>query len=164
MRRAILIISLVGILALVLGVMAVGAETFRNFGTHLTGADEVPVVVTLAQGQAIFRLSDDGETLSYKLIVANIVDVTQAHIHLKGEGAQTGPVAAWLYPSGPPATLIPGRSNGVLAEGDIVETELVGPAAGMSMADFLAAIQSGRAYVNVHTSANPPGEIRGDLP
>jgi hypothetical protein len=52
----------------------------------------------------------------------------------------------------------------VLAEGDIVETELVGPAAGMSMADFLAAIQSGRAYVNVHTSANPPGEIRGDLP
>jgi hypothetical protein len=164
MRRAILIVSLVGVLVLALGVMAVGAENFRNFGTHLTGEDERPVVVTLAQGQAIFRLSDDGNTLSYKLIVANIENVTQSHIHLRSTGSETGPVAAWLYPSGPPATLIPGRSDGVLAEGEIVAGELVGPAAGWTMAQFLAAIESGSAYVNVHTTAHPPGEIRGNLP
>ena len=37
---------------------------------------------TRARGVAIFRLAPDGESLSYRLIVANIQDVTMAHIHL----------------------------------------------------------------------------------
>lgn len=164
MRKPILLASLVAALAVAFGAFAANAETFRNFGTHLNGDNERPVVVTLAQGQAIFRLSDDGNTLSYKLVVANIEDVTQAHIHLKAASSENGPVAAWLYPPAPPAVLIPGRSDGVLAEGEVVASELVGPASGWTMAQFLDAISSGRAYVNVHTTAHPPGEIRGNLP
>ncbi len=42
----------------------------------------MPVRETLAEGQAIFHLSDDGSTLSYKLIVANIDNLVASHIHL----------------------------------------------------------------------------------
>jgi hypothetical protein len=29
--------------------------------------------------------------------------------------------------------------------------------------DLLAALQQGNTYVNIHTAAHPPGEIRGQL-
>jgi hypothetical protein len=135
----------------------------HNFRTHLTGNEEVPPVDTRAQGQAIFQLSKDGTELSFKLIVANIQNVTQAHIHLGAFGVN-GPVVVWLYPAGPPAQLIPGRFQGVLAEGVITEaTTLFGPLAGQSLSDLLDAIRAGNTYVNVHTSQFPPGEIRGQI-
>jgi hypothetical protein len=141
----------------------VSASSSKNYRTHLSGDEEVPVVVTNAQGQALFKLSKDGNELHYKLNVANIENVTQAHIHLGATGA-TGDVVAWLYPvSGPPATLIPGPTNGTLAEGIITTDDLVGPLIDNTLADLLAAIVAGNTYVNVHTSANPPGEIRGQL-
>ncbi|HJR79454.1 MAG TPA: CHRD domain-containing protein, partial [Anaerolineales bacterium] len=54
----------------------------RNFAVPLSGAAERPTPVdTNARGVAIFHLSKDGTELSYKLIVANIDDIVQAHIH-----------------------------------------------------------------------------------
>ena len=138
------------------------AAAAHNFRTHAHGGEEVPSVDTRAQGQALFQLSRDGETLSYKLIVANIVDVTMAHIHLAPAG-ETGDVVVWLYPSAPPPALIPGRTDGVLAEGEIDAADLVGPLAGMDLDELVAVLRSGDAYVNVHTEANPPGEIRGQI-
>jgi hypothetical protein len=134
----------------------------RNFRAHLSGSEEVPPADTRAQGQAIFQLSKDGTELSYKLIVANIENVTMAHIHLAPRG-QNGPVVVWLYPEGPPPQLISGRFNGVLAEGVITEADLVGPLAGASFDDFIAEIRAGKTYVNVHTSQFPPGEVRGQI-
>ncbi len=134
----------------------------RNFNAHLSGGEEVPPVETLATGQAIFQLSKSGDELSYKLIVANIQDVTQSHIHLAPAGANGG-VVAWLYPSEPPAVLIPGKFNGVLAEGTITAADLTGSLAGMDLSDLIAEIEAGNAYVNVHTSAYPGGEIRGQI-
>ena len=58
----------------------------HHYGTHLTGDNEVPVRDTGGQGQATFKLNDDGTELSYKLNVANIENVTQAHIHLAAAG------------------------------------------------------------------------------
>jgi hypothetical protein len=140
----------------------VTATSDKNFRTHLSGDNEVPPVETLAQGQAIFKLSKDGTELYYKLIVANIENVMMAHIHI-GEPDENGPVAVWLYPDSPPPILIPGRFNGVLAEGIITEGDLVGPLIGMSMSDLLDVIKSGNAYVNVHTEQYPGGEIRGQI-
>jgi hypothetical protein len=85
-----------------------------------------------------------------------------AHIHLAPAGAN-GSVVAWLYPSSPPAQLIPGRSNGILAEGVITAANLIGPLAGGSMEDLLEAMQAGNTYVNVHTVQFPGGEIRGQI-
>ena len=90
----------------------------HNLGTHLSGAEEVPVRDTNAQGQAIFQVNPEGTAISYKLNVANIENVTQAHIHLAPAGSNGG-IVAWLYPAAPPSQLIPGRSQGTLGEGEI---------------------------------------------
>lgn len=140
----------------------VGATAVENLRAHARGREEVPPVDTRAQGQAVFQVSDDGEELTYKLIVANIEDVLMAHIHQAPAGVN-GPIVVWLYPSAPPPQLIPGRTQGVLAEGTITAGDLTGPLEGMDLDDLLADLRGGNAYVNVHTEANPPGEIRGQI-
>jgi len=107
-------------------------------------------------------LAADGTTLSYKLLVANIQDVTQAHIHLAPPGVP-GLIIAWLYPAAPPALHIPGGFQGVLAEDVITADDLVGPLDGQPLSALVEAIRSGGAYANVHTVQFPPGEIRGQI-
>lgn len=159
--RSRLFIVLLFVLSLVV-VSTVAAQPPRpeNFRTHLSSGEEVPTNDSKATGQAIFQLR--GDALHYKVIVANIENVTMAHIHLAPAGVN-GPVVAWLYPDGPPAQLIPGRFNGILGEGVITSADLVGPLAGMTLADLVNAIKAGNTYVNVHTSQYPGGEIRGQI-
>jgi hypothetical protein len=128
-----------------------------NFVAVLSGGEEVPAVEMKSRGVASFQLSPDGTELSYRLIVANINEVSAAHIHLAPSGVN-GPVVAFLF-NGP----IVESANGVLAQGTITADDLTGPLAGQSLADLVAEIQSGNTYVNVHTSANPGGEIRGQI-
>ncbi len=134
----------------------------QTFVAPSSGPQEVPPNDSLARGQAIFRLSADGEELDYRLIVANLDDVTQAHIHLAPAGVN-GPVGVWLYPAGPPAQLIPGRSSGVIATGTITAEDLVGPLEGQDLSALVDAMRAGGTYVNVHTSQLPSGEIRGQI-
>jgi len=138
------------------------SRDLQNFRTHLDGEEEVPVRDTLAQGQANFKLNDAGTAISYKLNVANIENVTQAHIHLGAPGVSGG-IVVWLYPSAPPSKLIPGRSDGTIGEGEITAASLVGGLAGKPLSDLLKEIKNGNAYVNVHTSRFAPGEIRGQI-
>lgn len=138
------------------------SKTDHIFRAHLSGEQEVPPVDTRATGQAIFKLSKDGTVLSYKLIVANIKDVTMAHIHLAPAG-ENGPVVVWLYPEGPPPQLIEGATNGILAQGVITNVDLQGELEGASLEDLVDIIKSGGAYVNVHTETHGGGEIRGQI-
>ena len=145
-----------------LAVAGTAAAENDTYHARLSGQQEAPAVDTRASGQAFFRLSADGTSLHYRLIVANIDDVLMAHIHLAPAGVN-GPVAVWLYPAGPPPVLIDGRFQGVLAAGAITSANLVGPLAGQTLEDLLVALESGGAYVNVHTLAFPGGEIRGQI-
>jgi hypothetical protein len=138
------------------------AASSDHFRAHATGRDEVPANSSRAQGQAQFRLGADGESLHYKLIVANIHNVTQAHIH-RGAPGVNGGVVVWLYPPSPPAQLIPGRSQGVLFEGTITDADVVGTLATEGLEGLLREIRAGNTYVNVHTSQFPLGEIRGQI-
>lgn len=133
-----------------------------NFHAHAKGSEEVPSVDTRAQGQATFRLARDGNSVEFKLNVSNIEDVLMAHIHLAPAGSNGG-VVVWLYPAGPPPQLIPGRHQGELASGTFTADDLVGPLAGASLGDLIEAMRNGGAYVNVHTTANPGGEVRGQI-
>jgi hypothetical protein len=149
-----------------------------NFGTPLSAAEEPPVAVvnnSRARGNAIFQLSADGLSLSYRLIVANIENVTQAHIH-QGPAGTNGPIVVWLYPStSPPAGPNgAGRIDGVIATGTITAANMIGPLTGQPFSALIAEIKSGNTYVNVHTNDGvaptntgpgdfPGGEIRGQL-
>lgn len=159
--RRLLVLAVSAALALVVALPA-GAGNDRTFNAHLTGGQETVPVDTNAQGQAMFKLSKDGESLAFKLVAANIEDVLMAHIHLAPAGSN-GNIVVWLYPDGPPPQLIEGRFSGVLAEGVITADDLVNDLAGQDLSALLDAIQAGNTYVNVHTTANPGGEIRGQI-
>jgi hypothetical protein len=151
--------SAVAFLAVFGSAAGVGAQP-QTFVAHLSASQEVqtPAIVSNAQGQAIFQLSADGNALGYELIVANISDVQAAHIHLAPAGTN-GQVVAFLFHG--PATS--GRTQGVLAQGTITAADLIGPLAGHPLSDLVSAMQAGNTYANVHTSAHPAGEIRGQI-
>lgn len=130
----------------------------RNFPASLKGREEVPPVDTKAAGQAKFQLSKDGSELAFKLIVANIEDVTQAHIHLAPVGVN-GDIVVFLFGFDPAGV----TTNGILSEGTITTDDLIGPLLGATLDDLVAELRSGDAYVNVHTIVHPGGEIRGQI-
>ena len=142
-----------------------------NFGTPLSAGEEVmPAGVvndSRARGNAIFHLNADGTELSYKLIVANISNVFQAHIH-RAQAGVNGPIVVWLYPSTAPAPgpTNGGRIDGVIAEGVITSANLVGSLAGQPLSALVTLLSTDGAYVNVHTSdgAAPPNTGPGDFP
>ena len=163
--------ALLGAFALGLAVIGgAGAGLNANWSDHLTGDQEVPARPTTGQGQAIFHLSDDGESIDYRLIATNIDNVRQAHIHIGAAGAN-GPVVVFLYGLVPPGG---GRQTGVLATGSFTADDFIGPLTGQPFSALVEAMRAGNAYVNVHTDdgvapANtgpgdfPGGEIRAQI-
>jgi hypothetical protein len=169
MRTRVVRLVVFSLLIMVASVGVVSAAN-TNYKAHLTGDNEVPARDTRAQGQATFKLSDDGSALHYKLNVANIENVIAAHIHLGAPGVN-GPVVAFLYGPVPPGG---GRTQGVLAEGTITAANLTGPLAGQPLSALMDAIEAGNTYVNVHTNDGvgatntgpgdfPGGEVRGPI-
>ncbi len=126
------------------------------FTALLSGSETVPMpVVTNASGTAEFELSADGKRLTFELTVADIESVFAAHIHLGGRG-ENGEIAVFLF-EGDPVSL-----TGVLAQGTITDGDVVSSAV-TSLSELLPVMRCSEAYVNVHTNANPGGEIRGQV-
>jgi hypothetical protein len=158
-------IALVAAALLASAVLAARPNQSWHFVAPLSGDEEVPPTSSQGRGVAIFHLSDDGMSLTYQLIASNIENITQAHIHCCAPAGATAGVEVWLYPEdGPPPELIAGRHDGVLATGTITAEDMVNVLAGQPLSALVAEIQEGDAYVNVHTTQIPPGEIRGQLP
>lgn len=151
---------------LLLGGVAAAAGA-RQYRAHLNGAQEIPpagvVVETNGQGQARFTLSEDGQRLAYALNVANTAPITQAHIHLGATG-QNGAIVVDLAIYGPlDGTGGSVERNGRLVEGEITAASLKGPLAGQPLSALVTMLESGDAYVNVHTLRYPAGEVRGQI-
>jgi len=133
------------------------APRHRHFRASLSGDAEVPPVDTAASGTARFSVNRDRTEVHYTLRVRDLGDATAAHIHV-GAAGENGPVAAVLFSSDSPVS-----TSGVLARGVITDAGLVGPLEGMSLIDLLELLETDGAYVNVHTVANPGGELRGQI-
>ena len=135
------------------------AQQDQEFTANLTGDSEVPPVTTNATGTAEFELNDDGDEMSYDLEVEDIEGVLFAHIH-QGSDSENGPIVVTLFNAtdGPTDEI-----DGTLESGDFAAEDFEGPLQGQNMTDLVDAIEGGQAYVNVHTEANPPGEVRGTI-
>ena len=113
-----------------------------------------PVTNAVASGN--FRATLSGSSLGFTLTASGAF-MTQAHIHL-GAAGTNGPVIAFLY--GPNAA----GTNAITQSGTITAANFIGPMAGKTWADFVTALNAGQLYVNIHSIANPGGEIRAQIP
>lgn len=133
---------------------------------NLTGAAERPQpVTTTASGDFIAAVRDTTtiagkkDSLAVILFALGVRDIdaaTAAHIHAGGPD-EAGPVMVLLF--GGPTT---GNDfTGDLSVAEISRTSTF--TAPFTLDSVLARMRNGTAYVNVHTSANPGGEIRGQI-
>jgi NADPH-dependent ferric siderophore reductase len=125
-----------------------------QFTAALSGANEVPAVVSAATGDATVRFNANQSAISVDLTTAGLTNATASHIHFGAAGANGG-VMFSLF-AGPGA--FPSPLTKTLTSADF--TAVPGAA---TYAEAVNAIMSGNAYINVHTQANPNGEIRGQL-
>jgi aldose sugar dehydrogenase len=131
-----------------------------HFGTVLRGAEENPPVTTNAGAVAEFTL-ESSTTMSYKLWAsAPIVAARAAHIHL-GAYTQNGPVVVTLFEDAAGKNFVAGD---LIAQGTITAASITArPSFAATIASLVERMRQGRAYTNLHTAANPGGEIRGQI-
>jgi hypothetical protein len=149
--------SLIAALALLLGAGAQAhAQTVRLTAT-LSGGSETPAVLTGAAGTAEVFVNLGQRTVTYEIEIFNIPTTTTAgHFHVGGPGL-AGPIVVDLTP--------PGVTDDFSLKGSAQASALrPRPEQGIrTWDDFIQALVGGQLYVNIHTTTNPGGEIRGQL-
>lgn len=157
--------------ALVLLLAAGLAHAAVIFTTYMDGPSENPAVPSPGTGFAQVTFDGDAHTLRVELTFADLVGTTTvAHIHCCVD--EPGTVGVATFPGtfpGFPAGVTSGIYDGTW---DLLDTASYtaaflnnfggGTALGAEAA-LLQGMLDGRAYVNVHTSFAPGGEIRGFL-
>ena len=108
----------------------------------LDGKSEVPANASAGTGTADIDYDPASKKLSWKLTYSGLSGpATAAHFHGPAEAGKNGGVAVAI----PNATSSPAEGSATLTDAQA--------------ADLVA----GKYYVNVHTAANPGGEIRGQV-
>jgi hypothetical protein len=143
--------------ALLVGAAAASAQVVVATAT-LGGGDETPILLSGAAGTAEVAIDTTAKEFAVTLRIFNLPTTpTAGHIHVGSKGI-AGPVVV-DFPA------IAGRL------GDFVTTFRVGEASFRANAaigintidDVIQAVANGNAYVNIHTTTFPGGEIRGQL-
>jgi|SRR5688572_6250546 len=131
-----------------------------NMTATLSPGEETPApgLLTGSVGTATVAVDATNEEIAVTLALFNFsTGTTAGHIHVGPRGIAGPVVINFPIPTG--------------RTGDLPLTFRVGTAAFVArpeigiatMQDAIQAIVGGNAYVNIHTSANPGGEIRGQL-
>ena len=134
--------TLIGVIVAVAFVSPPALAEMMSFKADLNGASEVPPVATQAKGSLTATYDTVSKQLSWKGTVSGLsANATAAHFH--------GPAE-------------PGKNAGVLV-----------PAPGITTGDFQGSaaltddqaktLTAGQTYFNIHTAANPNGEVRGQV-
>ena len=138
----------------------------------LEGLQETPAVITGATGSFLLDIGKNDTSFDFELSYEGIEggSVTQAHIHV-GQANVAGGIVIFLCtnltpPAGvpvPPRCPTPsGTVTGTRTAADVLAQTTQGVSAG-ELSAVLTAIREGVAYANVHTTASPAGEIRGQI-
>jgi hypothetical protein len=130
-----------------------------TFTAALHGGNENPGVTTGSAGTATVTWNTATKAGTYRVDVFNMpVGTTASHIHVGAPGVNGPVVINFTVPVG-------GISNDYGLTGTFACSDVVNRAAqGInSCEDFEQALLLNNTYVNVHSTANPGGEIRGQL-
>ncbi len=123
------------------------SQTSVMFTAKLDGSQEVPAVTTTASGTGTFVLSANGTKLTYNVTVNGLSGpITGSHFHNGAAGTSAGVVKTVSF-------------TGNTVSGVWSSTDASQPFTDLLLSELLR----GRLYLNVHTSANPGGEIRGQV-
>jgi CHRD domain len=129
-------------LALGATVVFAGPAFAEKMKATLDGKSEVPAVTTSGTGTADIDYDAATKKLTWKLTYSGLSGpATAAHFHGPAEPGKNAGVAVAI----PNATSSPAEGSATLTDAQA--------------ADLMA----GKYYVNVHTAANPGGEIRGQV-
>jgi hypothetical protein len=108
----------------------------------LDGASEVPPTTTAGKGAADIDYDPASKKLSWKVTYSGLSGpATAAHFHGPAEADKNAGVKVPI----PNATASPAEGSATLTD------------------EQAADLMAGKYYVNVHTAANPGGEIRGQV-
>ena len=120
--------------------VAAASSFAKDMAVTLSGDQEVPPVTTAASAAGTITVNDD-KSVSGSVMTKGIA-ATAAHIHEAAKG-KNGPVIIPLTKSGDNTFTV---------------------AAGAKLTDAqLESLKAGNLYVNVHSAANPGGELRAQL-
>jgi hypothetical protein len=146
MRKA----TFAGVLASAMMLSTAAANATLIFQATLSGAAQG----SSATGAATVTLENDNTTLDVDVTFSGLIGgpATAAHIHCCAPATGTAPVVL-------PFTGFPSAPSGTYVHTFDLTTDLTG----ITVASFLANLESGLAYVNIHNTQFPAGEIRGQL-
>lgn len=120
-----------------------------TYAAELRGSNENPPVTTGAFGSAFVTFDPINNTVTWEVNTTGIANPSLAHIH-RGAAGVNGPIVVDFATS---AAQIPGgRTSGTRSVANLSQTD---------RENLLNA--PGGFYVNVHSSAHPTGELRGQL-
>lgn len=135
------------------------ADSQLEANATLTGSQEVPPNGSAMRGNADIEF-ENGKLKVALRVRNNTNDIFAAHIHCAPPGVN-GPIGVTLFMGSFTAP------SGLLVRGKFTTPDAGNACGWDSIAEVVADIQSGNAYVNVHTTAAsggiPTGEIRGNL-
>ena len=175
-RKVVLGLMVLGLTLGTLAIFGCGEDDNNEVqkSADLEVANERPPISQSASGSgtAHLTISDDGSEVTFILTYTGLTNVTQAHIHVVNSSELAGPVSVFYCTNigGAPAGTIGGQacptSAGTVAGTwhalDLIPRDQTptSPAA-LTFQDFVNLLESGNTYSNVHTQANPGGQIRG---
>lgn len=134
-----------------------GATVVETFTASLNAANEVANPPVVSTGSATATITYIGGQLLFRLDVTGTSNVTRAHIHGPAAAGVNAGIRMNFYE--PPAGTTPVNftGTGTLANG------VAGVPVSITMDSLLVLMRTGNAYVNVHSSAYPAGELRGQI-
>ena len=160
-------LAIVAALSLPLLPAAAQAEGFQAF---LNGYQEVPAVSTRAE--AVFQAHAAGDWLSIEWEMAYEglqATIQQAHIHF-AQSRVNGPIVIWLCgtttnpgPAGTQTCPQSGTIRGTITAANVLASPTTQQLPAGAIGQMISAMQAGAAYANIHTSASPGGEVRGQI-
>ena len=144
MRKLFALVAACAVAALAVAAMSLGAARTTVWTAALSSGQEVPAqVVKDTAAHGLFKATLTGNTLHWKLTFAKLTgSATAAHIHMGFRGQ--APANNIVRPLCGPCTN--GQTGTVTVD-----------------ANLLSLLKKHELYVNVHTTKNPAGEIRGQL-